>query len=776
MVFYQGVGALTFVVLAFVATEGQGTWHRPAFEYVFWVLVLWIVSTLALLAPDSPIQYFVTVNKHPASLAVIFGLAVPLYAALVVHNFVESGMVSFQQHRNKDFQDRLKQAQSNSRNHANNSLETLRDEARRSRRTSSMFDASVANEKDFVSRSKQQYVNRTLDRLVFSSQIRHFAAWMRGQIDERQEALRKVIQESDKDELNQIINSVNVPKLLRHGNNGRKVDNILKYLMEERHNDLSTIARASILHGLMRSQTLPFFSKEMEWAVTVFCGSKDGETTLLKNMLDSSGDFNNLYKLVYNDIKIPDLRKKLLKHISKQGKIVIADNKERGHQPLKILSDVDDTVFCSGGSFPAGVDSRFPRHATYPGALTLFEEIDLTARAGSNGRGEPEAEDSTSNPAVNVEVHIPWKQGGGIVDIECHSKESVQKIQGKVQAQFNVPPSNQKLVVTAKKQGFTMEDNVDLWKDGNMVFVSARPHVFKDIAENGSYRRFHKLIGEGKMHSTPTMLSGSLTSGTLAVVFRIVENMQMFVQDLVEVVQAFASSLSEKAMKKAKKRAKKMREKSLPLEEDVEDDDDEGGLNGIDGINGTELRRQESSLGGRAATNRNWELVGKTKVENIENYSVLYPEYQLVFFGDNGQGDLLCAELVSSSGTCKDQVKMCMIHKVQSNEDESLLSAFEPSEREEKWEENNIFFFETYMEAAAISFESGLITAHGLHRVGLAVHDESIEFFIKYPHRDWNLILKQTKRDIRRANKLLRITNPNLQIPVPILPQMNLSK
>ena len=32
----------------------------------------------------------------------------------------------------------------------------------------------------------------------------------------------------------------------------------------------------------------------------------------------------------------------------------------------KILSDVDDTLICSGGVWPAGVDRRFSRKAMYP--------------------------------------------------------------------------------------------------------------------------------------------------------------------------------------------------------------------------------------------------------------------------------------------------------------------------------------------------------------------------------------------------------------------------
>jgi hypothetical protein len=43
---------------------------------------------------------------------------------------------------------------------------------------------------------------------------------------------------------------------------------------------------------------------------------------------------------------------------------------------LKILSDIDDTLFCSGGP-PGGIDCRLPRHTLYPGVLRFYRELDL---------------------------------------------------------------------------------------------------------------------------------------------------------------------------------------------------------------------------------------------------------------------------------------------------------------------------------------------------------------------------------------------------------------
>jgi hypothetical protein len=43
---------------------------------------------------------------------------------------------------------------------------------------------------------------------------------------------------------------------------------------------------------------------------------------------------------------------------------------------LKIVSDIDDTLMCSGGHWPAGCDRRYPRKCIYPGALAFFKELD----------------------------------------------------------------------------------------------------------------------------------------------------------------------------------------------------------------------------------------------------------------------------------------------------------------------------------------------------------------------------------------------------------------
>jgi hypothetical protein len=52
---------------------------------------------------------------------------------------------------------------------------------------------------------------------------------------------------------------------------------------------------------------------------------------------------------------------------------------------------------------------------------------------------------------------------------------------------------------------------------GNLVFLSARPHVYKDWSERGQYAHFMELSvaapDRQRMHTVPTLLPGDLSSG-----------------------------------------------------------------------------------------------------------------------------------------------------------------------------------------------------------------------------------------------------------------------
>ena len=44
---------------------------------------------------------------------------------------------------------------------------------------------------------------------------------------------------------------------------------------------------------------------------------------------------------------------------------------------MQVVSDIDDTLMCSGGSYPAGRDMRYPHNCVYPGILAFYNELDV---------------------------------------------------------------------------------------------------------------------------------------------------------------------------------------------------------------------------------------------------------------------------------------------------------------------------------------------------------------------------------------------------------------
>jgi hypothetical protein len=141
-------------------------------------------------------------------------------------------------------------------------------------------------------------------------------------------------------------------------------------------------------------------------------------------------------KLIYDDIKSETTRQDILTHIRKEATVqqhhfMMGTKKKRVllQSWRKVLSDVDDTLCSSGGSYPAGIDKRYAKKVVYPGVLTFYRELDL----GTQGPSE-------------------W-------------------------------PEN---------------------RVGNLVFLSARPHVYKDVSEKISFAKFEKLRvkSDGRAGST----------------------------------------------------------------------------------------------------------------------------------------------------------------------------------------------------------------------------------------------------------------------------------
>ncbi|MDR1355388.1 MAG: App1 family protein [Propionibacteriaceae bacterium] len=107
--------------------------------------------------------------------------------------------------------------------------------------------------------------------------------------------------------------------------------------------------------------------------------------------------------------------------------------------------------------------------------------------------------------------------------------------------------------------------------------------------------------------------------------------------------------------------------------------------------------------------------MSKQKLAVVEHLAELFPEYELVFIGDSGQGDVYVAEqLYKQFG---ERIKGVFIHDVSLPPDEISPPKYDRGALAAK----GIYFFDTYAGAASKASKLGLISTTGLTAVLTAV-------------------------------------------------------
>lgn len=228
---------------------------------------------------------------------------------------------------------------------------------------------------------------------------------------------------------------------------------LLDLLIDKRMNALRVTSKAKLLDGLqiMKLAAHPKGEEYVKRIILNFssAGDKPAEFSEFKSITDNKGNLNSMHKLVYKDIKTEEVRQAILKHIKKladtqnaqkiiRGKVTETKRKARGWR--KIISDVDDTLLCSGGSYPAGVDKGYPKKEIYPGVLAFYRELDL----GASGDDD-------------------------------------------------VWDSNKRV--------------------GNLTFLTARPHAYKELMEKSMLDKIAMLQRERNLHTNPAYLWGVMDTG-----------------------------------------------------------------------------------------------------------------------------------------------------------------------------------------------------------------------------------------------------------------------
>lgn len=400
--------------------------------------------------------------------------------------------------------------------------------------------------------------------------------------------IQRVVIHEQKPLLNDLLQAIDVPTLLLCGPR-----TVVAQLSEEavKKNLLDPFTKAILLNALQKVGITTFRTNAVRRLI-LSCDA--AELKELKSALDSTGDYFNLHKLIYSDLREP-VRSELILYLQKKALELRNAGQAVG---VKILSDIDDTVLCSGGIFPAGCDKRLPKKMLYPGFATFLRELDCSFTA--------------SEPCSNV------------------------------------------------------------------VFLSARPHIYKDISEQKTFRTVQQLFQQAVLHTIPSLLSGSLRIGFGAVVKR-----------------CFCHSDA-------------------------------------------------------------WEDVGRFKNTVFQEYASLYREYDFIFCGDNGQGDLLAGQLMME-GPEEDRPIAILIHQVVDLEKSLTLDEKEPNTA--ALAAQGIFLHRTYVGAALALHRAfpKLMSVRQLRCVAECAQEDFDTSRIMYPEwtRKWEVYEEELSADLSAVGHLL---------------------
>lgn len=415
--------ALLYTLYLFVSNEDSSLHHAQEFENRFWTIFAVFLSAALFYAHDSPIAF----GRWSPTLGFV-GVLVSGYIMHLWDRYLHRVAMS-------------RQLRATLRRAPSTSLTRLR-------------EMGIPVEEQLA---RIHECLKEIDQLLIPSTINNFIN-LRFIMSKERDIIR-IFEECDARALNYLISHVKLGlifyKIKDHRSfNGKHRTELINLLADERLSILTVVSKVIILHSLqlLRLRASP---RAEYWVRNILLNTHQEDLSELKTLTDAKGDYFCMNKLIFDDIRSESIRQDILMHIRKEA-AMMQTKIQMGKKPRKVrqmhwrkvLSDVDDTLTCSAGMYPAGVDRRFPKKTVYPGVLAFYRELDL----GTQGTTE-------------------WQ-----------------------------------------------EENV-----GNLVFLSARPHLYKDMSEKANFAKFEKLRlpgvdGRMGLHTTPSLLSGDIASGSSYIV------------------------------------------------------------------------------------------------------------------------------------------------------------------------------------------------------------------------------------------------------------------
>lgn len=160
-------------------------------------------------------------------------------------------------------------------------------------------------------------------------------------------------------DLNETLTELSGPELFRTPTRDQQAA-LMLLLGRERRDELEPHALAHVVHGL---QSVRRTALRDELLVELLISRRGTELTRVKNRINTAEDHQDLEDLLFVDLP-QNARSRILEHFAVEAETTSVSD-------VKILSDIDDTVFCKLH------DRRWPRRLIYPGVLAMFDALDL---------------------------------------------------------------------------------------------------------------------------------------------------------------------------------------------------------------------------------------------------------------------------------------------------------------------------------------------------------------------------------------------------------------
>ena len=518
---------------------------------------------------------------------------------------------------------------------------------------------------------------------------------------------------------------------------------MLNVLAEERLHDLDLQSKFSIIKSLQitrASSDLGFqstFSEaEAKVVFQIFQSVEGIELQSLKDMLNEGGNRLNLHHLVFSSLT-QHWRYQILQYFELQG----AECAKEKQKPVKVLSDIDDTIFSSL------LDKRYPGNVVYPGVRQFFAELTRNnsiptaeTRHKTSFKPEPGSNSGEVDKPSTLEVLEKLDERA----TKMISSMEANRTNGKYRAgrSVEIPHANILSSPTSKPE---TQSHIAKWRQ-MWIYIEDRAETL--------FASRQRLTDKN---------SGTYEDKTLEFMDEFDDNVSEDTDVQItesELSTSINTDCDEEVVMDQRSYSQRTADRDINLSDVTYLTARPKGVRGVfAAITRRKLRKAGVSgkpnvMSGDMPGLLGSKRMAEKKFENFREFAQLFPEYNYILVGDSGQGDAALGARMSER--FPESFSGAFIHDI-SPEKETTGDGMHKLDYMKTYGFN---FFRSYVGCALHAYKSGLIRdPDSLLRVCLAAESELLDVPFKNSKKFERMKIsrwRDLQADIRKALVVLK--------------------